>query len=170
MPRTLYPNGKPCKCGCGQPAKKNIQNGVFKGWCKYAEGHQPPPPLYDPTVRAKAHKARKAMLDQFIPVGSRRIKNVRGKDYWEVKVAGGGRWRLEHRVIVEKRIGRKLHTSEHVHHRDNNGLNNGNHADGRSNLELLSAGEHMRRTQRETPPKVHRCVCPTCGQKHIRKG
>lgn len=162
MPKTLYPNGKPCKCGCGQPAKKNIQHGVFKGWCKYAEGHQPKPPLCDPKVRAKAFKNKMKLF----PVGSRRKKKSRNTYYWEVKVAGRKRWMLEHRHIMEKRLGRKLKKNEHVHHRDNDGLNNGNHADGKSNLQLLSAGEHMRLTNKDQKPTCQ-CMCPRCGKKLV---
>lgn len=105
-----------------------------------------------------------------LPIGSRRTKKSRNTSYWEIKVAGGGRWRLEHRVIMEKRLGRKLLRSEHVHHRDNNGLNNGNHADGKSNLELLTASVHMRRTNAGRKPTCQ-CVCPNCGKniKHFAK-
>jgi hypothetical protein len=33
----------------------------------------------------------------------------------------------------------------------------------------MSAKKHMQLTQKESPPVVHRCTCPKCGQTHIRK-
>lgn len=44
---------------------------------------------------------------------------------------------LEHRYVMEKYIGRKLLTSEIVHHKDGNGLNN-----NISNLEIMDQGHH----------------------------
>lgn len=167
MPTTKYPNGRPCRCGCGLPAARNVTaGGRFKGWYRYAEGHQPPRPFCSPEVREKGRKRRAARL----PFGSRRKRNAgRGRWYWEVKVEGRAKWMLEHRHIMELRLGRRLLTSEHVHHRDNDGLNNGAHADGESNLELLTASEHTKRTYRENPPKVTKCKCPCCGQTHFKK-
>jgi hypothetical protein len=166
MGKTRYPNGKPCMCGCGQSAAKNVVKGINKGWLKYAKGHQPPPALCDPSIRAKARDTLYARL----PIGSRRkTHKSRGRWYWEVKVEGRRYWMLEHRHIMEQRLGRSLLSSEHVHHRDNNGLNNGLHADGKDNLVLLTASEHMKLTHKEQPAKHNFCTCPVCGQKHFRK-
>jgi hypothetical protein len=159
-PPAKYPNGKPCKCGCGQLAKKSIgPDGRNWGWYKYAEGHQPPPPLCDPAILAKAHINHGRRL----PVGSRRIREIYGKQYWEIKVAGQRRWQLEHRVIMGRRLGRKLERHEHVHHRDGNGLNNGLHADGGYNGILLSASAHGTLTNKDRPTTLCRCKCPHCG-------
>ena len=45
---------------------------------------------------------------------------------------------LEHRYVMEQKLGRKLHSTEIVHHRDHNPLNN--HLD---NLELTTRSIHM---------------------------
>lgn len=47
--------------------------------------------------------------------------------------------RYKHREVMERKIGRRLRSNEHVHHRDGNTLNN-----ALRNLELLSASEHAR--------------------------
>lgn len=50
--------------------------------------------------------------------------------YWRILVAVG-RWRLEHRYVMEQILGRKLGKRERVHHK------NGNRGDNRpDNLEL----------------------------------
>lgn len=45
----------------------------------------------------------------------------------------------EHRLIMERILGRELHYNEVVHHRDGNPLNN-----DPSNLELMDRGDHIR--------------------------
>jgi hypothetical protein len=164
MGKIEYPAGKPCLCGCGQPARRNIgPDGRNRGWHKYAEGHRPPPVLCDPVVRARAHKAHTAAWLERYPAGTRRIKQVYGKQYWEIKVPGQRRWLLEHRWIMEQRLGRKLLRTEHVHHRDDDGLNNGRHADGKDNLLLLTNSEHMKLTHKGVPREMCHCRCPHCG-------
>jgi hypothetical protein len=48
-----------------------------------------------------------------------------------------------HRLIMEYHLGRPLHTSEVVHHKDGNGLNN-----ALDNLEILFVERHNRRSAR----------------------
>jgi hypothetical protein len=161
MARIKYSGGKPCRCGCGQPAKQNIgPDGRNRGWYKFAEGHQPPRPLCDPAILAKAQAAKYAR----IPIGARRIHTVYGKQYWEIKVAGRKRWVLEHRWIMEQRLGRPLERREHVHHRDDDGLNNGLHADGEDNLEILTGSAHRLLHEAKNPTPRCRCKCPHCGK------
>ncbi len=68
-----------------------------------------------------------------------------GKKYVTVYVGlypnGNPKYQYEHRILMEKKLGRKLKRHEHVHHRDGNGLNN-----DISNLELLDAKTHASKT------------------------
>lgn len=50
-----------------------------------------------------------------------------------------GKYRYQHREVMEKSLGRPLMSNEHVHHIDGNKSNN-----EISNLELMSSSEHHR--------------------------
>ena len=54
-------------------------------------------------------------------------------------VAVGGKQKYEHRVVMEKYLGRKLHTSEVVHHIDGNKQNN-----NIENLTVTNNPEHSK--------------------------
>jgi hypothetical protein len=70
------------------------------------------------------------------PHWNERGRAIRKDGYAVVRVTGG-RWVREHRVLMERKVGRKLLRHEYVHHR------NGNKLDNRiSNLELMSASQH----------------------------
>lgn len=72
-----------------------------------------------------------------LPVGSR---TEHADGYWLVKTDRG--WELEHRVVMENELGRRLREDEIVHHRDENKKNN---APG--NLELTTHEDHSREHQ-----------------------
>lgn len=147
---------KPCACGCGQ---------MINGRRLYIPEHRPLPL----TATTEGQAKMRASSTHTKPVGYRRMTRMKEKYYWQIKTADG--WKLEHRHIIEQQLGQELRTNEHVHHRDNNGLNNGKHADGDSNLQLLSASEHMRLTQKTVVVARCHCVCPHCGSNlhHVKK-
>lgn len=104
-------------------------------------------------------------------------RNFDGK-YWRVMTMKGNC--LEHRVIMERRLGRSLIKSEQVHHRDENKTNN-----DPDNIELTSQSKHMslhRKNSQRSPEFNYRRdgkwsmkhdVCVDCGTTqwpYINKG
>lgn len=71
---------------------------------------------------------------------------------------------LEHRFIMQEKIGRKLKHEEQIHHKDHNGKNN-----KLSNLVLLSASDHAKLHGKEKK-NVLKLICPQCGKTFERKG
>lgn len=63
------------------------------------------------------------------------------KGYWRFS-SGKHRGKRVHRVMMAKHMKRDLRRDEVVHHRDNNKRNNGLHADGKWNLELMDERKH----------------------------
>ncbi len=68
---------------------------------------------------------------------------------------------LEHRELMEKFIGRKLLSNEHVHHKDENKLNN-----SIDNLEILTAADHAAHHNPTEP--MMKLVCVYCNNKFER--
>lgn len=66
----------------------------------------------------------------------------RGHDCGYLRVTGG---KYLHRVIMERYLGKKLRTNEHIHHVDGNVVNN-----NISNLEIVNNSAHR---------KIHAKVC-----------
>jgi hypothetical protein len=80
----------------------------------------------------------------------------RGDPYIRVRLSDG-RIIGEHRFLIERKLGRKLQSNEHVHHMDENKRNN-----RLSNLELKSASSHV--SGHHKPAKRIKLTCPACGQ------
>jgi ribosomal protein S27E len=105
---------------------------------------------------------------RFCSVGCRRTFNgrvnraVRRDGY--VQLTGGGLNILEHRLLMEQHLGRRLDRREHVHHK--NGVKSDNRIE---NLELLAIGDHTRKHHPGRVPSkwvVVRCV--GCGREFER--
>jgi len=72
-------------------------------------------------------------------------------------------WKYEHRVVMEKYLGRKLKTEEQVHHK--NGVKSDNSME---NLELLSPQEHRITHLKKEGRYTQDCI--QCGGTHHAKG
>src|SRR6267154_2657214 len=72
------------------------------------------------------------------PVGTLRIHKCGTVSYIKVKVTES-KWRYEHRVVAERKIGRPLESGEHVHH-----INGDTFDNSPSNLAVLKSAEHTR--------------------------
>jgi hypothetical protein len=78
--------------------------------------------------------------------------------FWDNSIR---RWKYEHRLNMEKKIGRSLLPSEHVHHIDGNPKNN-----NPENLMIVSPEEHAR-IHKPGKKDIRRRLC---NRKHHAKG
>jgi hypothetical protein len=74
---------------------------------------------------------------RYKPIGTKRITFRGGIPYCEVKIANPDVWQYEHRLVIERNLGRSLNRHEIVHHKDGNGLNN-----NPDNLQIVSTATH----------------------------
>jgi hypothetical protein len=137
-----------CACGCGQRVEVK-KHQTFASYIKragkkrFVRGHQSMP--VDPGLAQRGKFAEKAAHWK----GGR--GSPRKDGYVTVYDPLTRKHVLEHRYKMEKKLGRKLSTSEHVHHKKQ-----GSKADNRySNLQLLTASEHG---------KLHYEACPKTGR------
>jgi len=120
-----------CICGCGN--KPNIGK-------QYISGHNLKKMERTEEHRKKIGNAQKIAWStkrKRLPIGS---KNSDNRGYIRVKVlAGSGAWTKEHKLIVEKVLGRKLLKNEVVHHI------NGSKSDNRpENLAVMDRLVHLK--------------------------
>lgn len=153
-----------CKCGCGEPVPPYFdKEGRHRGYRKCLPGHRPP-------VTQKAREAWAASREALLkPLGTRRLHAPRTRPdaprYWVVKVTARGRWKLEHRHLMEQHIGRPLRRDEHVHHINGDSLDN-----RLENLQLLTHREHAQVTGRSIVERGKGIwkypICSECGWRH----
>lgn len=112
-------------------------------WSEHAKGHlaeqwgsnQRPKPQRKPRLGANYDREKKGFAS--VPIGA---KCMHGSGYIQVKTPDG--WKLEHRVLMEQLLGRKLSRREVVDHIDRNRANN-----EPANLRLFeSQGKHVTET------------------------
>ena len=76
----------------------------------------------------------KMSLSRSMPLGS---KHIISDGYVMIKTVDG--WRAEHRVVMEKKLGRKLTSNEIPHHKDEDKANN-----RIKNLRLMTRSKHTK--------------------------
>jgi len=123
-----------CQCGCGTMVEPYISpsSGRVEGYPKFVPGHG----TKDWGKRQKG----KSKPEKHLPLGTRRThRSTDNLVYWVIKIDERKRWPYEHRVIAEQMIGRKLASYEHVHHKNNDTLDN-----RPENLEIMLDAEHVK--------------------------
>ena len=91
------------------------------------------------------------------------MRKIRMNDYIRHWDNANCRWVYEHREIVERQIGRKLRSDEHIHHIDGNPRNN-----KLENLKIVSPAEHVRIHKPARKSKT--CSVKGCNNKHHARG
>lgn len=136
-----------CECGCGELVSGKNSRGQL---IRFRPGHQSrraSHPLPPRLVGSESPRWKQ-------PGTTRQVASRDGLSYVQVKCEDG-KWRYQHRVLMEAHLGRKLERYEHVHHV------NGDTADNRiENLQVLRDTEHS---------KLH-CVFPNAPRRILVDG
>jgi len=126
-------NKHKCQCGCGQFIEIRYWH-----WWKYAKRNRVPIFLRGHSMRVKPNIHRAFGEKNHSWKGGRIYAagyiSLMKRDYAKTK---SGRI-LEHRYVMEQHLGRRLKSSEIVHHK--NGIKDDNRLE---NLEILSKNNHM---------------------------
>ncbi len=125
-----------CMCGCGEPTRIASVTRTDRG---HLVGH----PI--PFVAGHHNRIRKGELAPRWKGGRYKM----GSGYIAAYDSDRETHILEHRLIMERKLGRELAYEEHVHHI--NGIKDDNRLE---NLELLSQREHMQMHGRWKPSKA----------------
>lgn len=151
---------KPCRV-CGKPIEHKRLTTTGKFWfpkqcvdCRH--------------VCVEADLRRKRMSESklgekhnnYKPIGTTRIVTSARKrnSYRQIKIAPLT-WRYEHRIVIEAHLGRRLNTSEHIHHVNGDGLDN-----RLENLMVVDNATHRKLHKIEGLwSKMYKC-CVTCGE------
>jgi hypothetical protein len=122
------------------------------------------------TKEARLRAAATDKAAYLLPLGTRRHHNSgAGLVYWEIKVAHPNEWMYEHRFLMGEKLGRRLLRSEHVHHENEDTLDN-----SLENLILLDAADHTREhlaLNGRWSVKFICCIdCATTSKRHVGHG
>jgi len=108
--------------------------------------------------------SKRGKHDRGMIVGSTKVRRFRGRPYRVVyrpdhPDAPQGGWMMEHRLIMESTLGRRLSPIEVVHHEDRDSLNN-----DPNNLELIaSRGIHLGEHHSAEGVAARMAGYPVCG-------
>jgi HNH endonuclease len=150
--RTIH---RQCACGCGELVQPYIypRTGRVASYPKFIPGHG-----------RKDWGRRQSKRDPMShpsakPIGSSRLHDTgNGLIYRLVKTTPRGRWKYEHRVVMERIIGRSLKPYEHVHHKNEDTLDN-----RQENLQVMVNVDHVKHHNTISGWSISFAACTQCG-------
>lgn len=157
---------KQCRSETRKKEKKIRQPKIFKHPCQYCKQSFN---SKSPLSKYCSNSCRRMALGYTTRKGHHLSINTKHKSpdgYIFIKVAMTGNahvdWIFEHRHIIEQHIGRKLESSEVVHHIDGNPSNN-----LIENLQVITQSQHRREHRCNV---VSHCIIGTCKNKIRSRG